>query len=84
MLISYIENAESYVERIYEFAECSIHTFPHKKSPEKLSHLGKSYIFYKSNPRTTWYLFFELRDANYLITGVLNNHCEEARFFYEL
>ena len=77
---SYIENAETYVERIYEFVEHNIHTFPHKKTPVKLSHLGSSYIFYKSNSRTTWYLFFELRNSNYLITGILNNHCAAARF----
>jgi hypothetical protein len=42
--------------------------------------LGSNYIFYKSNARTTWFVFFEKLEENYFITGILNNHCEEAKF----
>lgn len=77
---SYYENAESYLIKIDSFIQNDIHTFPHKKTPKQLKHLGSNYIFYKSNSRTTWYIFFEKFNNNYLITGVLNNHCEEAKF----
>ena len=43
-------------------------------------HLGKKYIFYKANSRTTWYVFFESNENKILITGILNNHCEEAKW----
>lgn len=77
---SYKENAEFYTEKIYDFIHKDINTFPHKSTPKNLIHLGSHYIFYKSNVRTTWFIFFEKVDENYLITGILNNHCAEAQF----
>ena len=74
----FIDSADHYVDKIYDFMENDIHTFPHKKSPKKLSHLGSNYIFYKSNSRTTWFIFFEQKSTHYYISGILNNHCEEA------
>ena len=71
-------NAINYVDKIYDFASKDIHTFPHKKTPRELKYLGSYYIFYNSNKRTTWYVFFEKSGDDYLITGILNNHCEEA------
>tara|TARA_R110002012_G_scaffold50790_4_gene131312 strand:- start:10970 stop:11299 length:330 start_codon:yes stop_codon:yes gene_type:complete len=76
---SYEEIAQGYVDKIIHFIITDIHTFPHKKTPPKLKHLGSRYIFYNSTSRTTWYLFFEKKDNNYIITGILNNHCEEAK-----
>jgi hypothetical protein len=58
----------------------SIHTFPPKKTPKELSHLGFHYIFYPSNARTTWFIFFEQHNSNHLVTGILNNHRSEAQF----
>lgn len=75
---SYKENATDYVDKILFFLENSIHNFPHQKTPKKLSHLGSYYIFYKSNSRTTWYVFFEKESKHYYVSGILNNHCYEA------
>ncbi|WP_432672841.1 hypothetical protein [Flavobacterium sp. SM2513] len=77
---SYYENAENYLTKIVSFVSLNIHTFPHKSTPNPLLYLGSNYIFYKSNARTTWFIFFEHFDEHYFITGILNNHCEEARF----
>ena len=74
----FIDAAESYVDKIYDFIENSIHNFPHKKTPKILAHLGSYYIFYKSNSRTTWYVFFEQESKHYYVSGILNNHCHEA------
>ncbi|MXO03876.1 hypothetical protein [Flavobacterium sp. HBTb2-11-1] len=73
------ESARDYVDKIVEFVLLSISSFPHKKTPKSLQSLGADYIFYKTNSRTTWYIFFEKRNQNYLITGILNNHNEEAK-----
>jgi hypothetical protein len=75
---SYFENAQIYVDKIVDFIISEIITSPHKKTPKKLQYLGSNYVFYKANARTTWYIFFEKQDAVFLITGILNNHCEEA------
>ena len=75
----FIESAEQYVSNIYNAIPDIIKKSPNKKSPKTLQYLGSNYIFYKSNTRTTWYVFFEKRDQNYLITGILNNNSSEVK-----
>ncbi len=76
----FTDSAENYVNRIYDFIYLNIHSFPNKISPKALAGLGTNYIFYKINPRTTWYIFFEKNQENYLVTQIINNHCEEAKW----
>ncbi|MHC0446001.1 hypothetical protein ACWA1F_11350 [Flavobacterium sp. 3-218] len=75
----FFESAENYVHKIVDFVLSSISNFPHKKTPNSIKHLGVNYIFYKTNSRTTWYIFFEKRGQNYLITGIINNNSIEAK-----
>lgn len=75
----FIESAEEYVDDIYDAVPEKIRKSPHKKTPKSLQYLGFNYVFYKSNARTTWYIFFEKSNQNYLITGILNNYSEEAK-----
>jgi hypothetical protein len=75
----FIESAEDYVAKIYDSIDENIQLSSHKISPLKLKYLVSNYIFYKANNRTTWYIFFEKQNNNYLVTGILNNHCEEAK-----
>jgi hypothetical protein len=77
---SFQSNADFYVDEVFDFIENNLDTFPHKSTPEMLGHLGSNYIFYKSIVRTTWFVFFEKLEENYFISGILNNHCEEAQF----
>jgi hypothetical protein len=72
-------NQLRYVDKIVDFVVSSVSSFPHKKASKQLQHLGSNYIFYKTNARTTWYIFFEKRNQNYLITGITNNNCIEAK-----
>lgn len=76
----FIESVEIYVSRIYEFIFENIETFPHKKTPIQLQKFGRNYIFFKINPRTTWFIFFEQQNNYFLITNILNNHCKEAKW----
>lgn len=75
----FIESAEDYVSKIYDTIPDIIKLDIYKTTPQKLKYLGSNYIFYKSNNRTTWFVFFEKQNNNYLITSILNNHCEEAK-----
>ncbi|SHF80693.1 hypothetical protein [Flavobacterium defluvii] len=75
----FIESAEEYVSNIYYAVSERINKFSQKKTPHLMQYLGSNYIFYKSNTRTTWYIFFEKRNQNYLITGILNNYSEEVK-----
>jgi len=71
---SFEQNAQLYVEKIYDFMEYSLPSLPHKIVPKSLKKLGSFYIFYKANNRTTWYIFFEKHENRYLITHITNNH----------
>lgn len=75
----FIETAEEFVSKFYDAVSENIKISTHKQTPKGLKYLGSNYIFYKSNSRTTWYVFFEKKNQNYLITGIINNHCEEAK-----
>ena len=77
---SYLENSILYKDKIIDFIESDIATFPSKKTPKELKNFGSKYIFYKSNQRTTWYVFFENKNNNYLITNIINSHCEEIKW----
>lgn len=77
---SFLQNSYDYVDKIIDFIESDIATFPSKKTPAALKNFGSRYIFYKSNQRTTWYVFFENKNNNYLITNIINSHCEEIKW----
>jgi len=77
---SYLENAIIYKDKILNFIESNISTFPSRKTPKILQSFGTNYIFYKSNQRTTWYIFFEKSENNYLITNIINSHSKEAKW----
>ncbi len=72
--------ANNYVSRIIDFIHNDISTFPHKLTPKELRHLGSKYIFYKANPRTVWYVFFENKKEKYIVTGIINSHSNEAKY----
>jgi hypothetical protein len=77
---SFIESAEDYVIKLIDFIQNSIETSPIYKTPKVLQLYGSNYIFYNSNQRTTWYIFFEKEKNNYLITNILNNCSKEANW----
>ncbi len=65
--------------KFFDAVPANIKLSTHKLTPKRLKYLGSNYIFYKPNNRTTWCIFFDKKNQNYLITGVINNHCEEAK-----
>lgn len=77
---SYLENSILYKDKIIDFIESNIATFPSKKTHAALKNFGSRYIFYKSNQRTTWYVFFENRKNDFLITNIINSLCEEIKW----
>ncbi len=81
---SFIENAEQYVINIYDFIETEIPLHNYRKTPKSLSKYGDFYIFYQSNARTTWYIFFSKKGFNYLIKHITNNHVVESKFINQL
>ena len=76
----FVESSEQYINRIVDFIHSNIDSFPSKKTPIQLQKFGRNYIFYKINPRTTWYIFFEKDNNDYFVTHLMNNHCEDANY----
>lgn len=75
---SFIENAESYVDEIYDAIELFIQLYQYKKSPKSLQKHGNFYVTYKSNKKTSWYIFFNKKDSKYLVRYITNNHSKDA------
>jgi len=77
----FIKSAEEYVSQIYDSVPGNLKAKNYKISPKGLKNLGSKYIFYKANSRTIWYIFFENKDEKYIITGIINSHSEEVKYF---
>ncbi|PIV57757.1 MAG: hypothetical protein COS14_13155 [Bacteroidetes bacterium CG02_land_8_20_14_3_00_31_25] len=73
---SFYESSEKYVDGILDFVEENIFVKSKKVAPKYFNRYGKNlfYIFYKPNKRTTWFIFFQLKDNVYLIKYITNNH----------
>lgn len=76
----FLDAAIRYKDKIIDFIEENISTFPHRPTPFMLRKLGSKYIFYKSNEKTTWYIFFEKKQNTFLITYITNNHSPMVKF----
>jgi hypothetical protein len=76
----FMQSSYDYVDKIIDFTFDNITTFPSKKTPTELKNFGSKYLFYKSNQKTTWYIFFENKNNNFLITNIINSHCEETKW----
>ena len=62
------------------FVDQNIFDFLSINTTSELKKFGSKYIFYKLNRLTTWYIFFENKNNNYLITHILNSHIEETKW----
>lgn len=70
----FIEDAQNYVDRIYDFIRDNIATYPAKISPDDLQKYGEKYLLYKPNMNITWYILFTLKDSVYYVEFITNNH----------
>lgn len=70
------EQAKMYVEELVHEVESSIGTMPKKKAPGYFSKYGDNlyYIGCRKNKNTKWYFFFNVRENNYYIEYIGNNH----------
>lgn len=68
--------AWSYVQDMVSYIVSNMDAKVKHPAPMYFSRYGHdlSYITYKRNTHTTWYIFFETHDESYLITHITNNH----------
>lgn len=77
----FVDSSFEYIGEIIDFINTKIESYPHKNTPQKLEFLGKYYIVYKSNDKTSWYIFFDITVNDiFLITNIFNNHQPESQF----
>lgn len=74
---SYLEDIDNYIDKIYDFVESNIEFPISTNSPETFQKFGKKYIKYKANSRTTWYIFFDQKDNQFIVNHILNNHSQD-------
>jgi hypothetical protein len=79
---SFLDQAIDYVYKIREYIETQIGTDHKRKAPDVFVRYGRdmSYIIYKANNRTSWYIFFQQRNDVYLVRYITNNHVS-AKYF---
>lgn len=70
------ESAYDYADWILEQIESSIHKKVKKPAPKHFDKYepGLSYVVYKRNSNTSWYVFFQKQKDTYLIFYIGNNH----------
>ncbi len=77
---NFLEDAEEYVDKIYDAIPVAVQTQLHKQTPEKLIKHGRFYVTYNTANRTTWYIFFARTDERIIVKFVTNNHVYNAGF----
>ncbi|NDV97189.1 hypothetical protein D0T84_20115 [Dysgonomonas sp. 521] len=68
--------AYDYVDWIFEQVESSIDRKVKKPAPKYFDKYGHelSYVVYKRNSNTSWYVFFQKQEDTYMIFYIGNNH----------
>lgn len=68
--------AYDYVDWIFEQIESSIHTKLKNPAPKYFDRYGQdlSYVVFKRNSNTSWYVFFKKQEDVYFIFYIGNNH----------
>lgn len=74
---SFIEDVDQYIDKIYDFVENNIEHQTTKVTPSKFHQFGKKFIKYRANTNTTWYIFFDQKDNQFIINHILNNHSHD-------
>ncbi|WP_262148032.1 hypothetical protein [Chryseobacterium foetidum] len=70
-------DCQLYAEKIYDFVDYNIHKPIGRNTPEALQKFGKIFIKYKANHRTSWFIFYDQKDNQFLINHIINNHSQE-------
>ncbi|MBL7790105.1 MAG: hypothetical protein JNL75_09795 [Chitinophagales bacterium] len=73
-------SAYEYVDDLLLKIEEGIRLRTEKNSPKKLKELGSSYLSFNTNPRTTWYVFFNKLNSEIHDTYIFNNHEKFAQY----
>ena len=71
---SYLENAETYVHKLYDFID-TIPSQPRRRT--KLPRYGQYYCRYKANAQTSYYITFDVVQDYYFIKNIISSHTRQ-------
>ena len=74
---NFIDDVDEYIDKIYDFVENNVEHPISKFTPRQFQKFGKKYIKYKANTNTTWYIFFDQKNNQFLVNHMLNNHSQD-------
>ncbi|MBX3165107.1 MAG: hypothetical protein KF900_11570 [Bacteroidetes bacterium] len=80
----FLEDAEDYVNNLYDRIRDELPNITQNTAPEKLKRFGKYYAKLKSNRRTTWYVFFNQQENIIVVKFITNNHTPQGAYFNNL
>jgi len=70
----FIDSAKEYIYNLRIYVESNIQGKQLKIAPPYFRRFATHYITYRTNKRTTWYIFFLRKGNRYLVTYITNNH----------
>lgn len=71
------EDARKYVHEIVKFIMHNDFKINVRETPKTFQKFGKKFIQYKANHRTSWFIFYDQKDNQFLINHIINNHSQE-------
>lgn len=70
-------DCQLYADKIYDFVDDNVNKPINRNTPKKLQKFGKKFLKYKANNNTSWYIFFDQKENQFLINHILNNHSQD-------
>lgn len=70
------DTCKEYIDRISNYAYRYVGILPGKPAPAHFNRYGKNmrYITYHSNKQTSWYIFYQHHNNQYIVRHITNNH----------
>ncbi|HNW90034.1 MAG TPA: hypothetical protein PKN48_10245 [Bacteroidales bacterium] len=75
---SYYDSSKKYVLKLKSEIQKTIHIKQRHNTPQSLIKHGKHYKKFSISKRTTWVVFYTLKNGTYYINYITNNHTPDA------
>jgi len=73
-------NAVRYALKLKSEIQKTIHIKQRHNTPQRLIKYGKHYKKFSISKRTTWVVFYTLKNGTYYINYITNNHSPDAEY----
>ncbi len=77
---SYYDSSKKYVLKLKSEIQKTIHIKQKYNTPPRLIEYGKHYKKFTISKRTTWVVFYTLKNGTYYINHITNNHSSDSQY----